>query len=314
MIPVEYAYVWKEEQDILAEIASGVPVGGVIVEIGTALGGTARIFHEATRGRGVRIYSIDMYPSPRATENLKDTDVRLVGESSVSFSRRWGREIGNPVDLLYIDGDHRFHGIYQDFHAWIPFVRPGGMAVFHDYDPPERGGLAHLGVQVLLDAILEKGLLSDVRHRYKMLSGRIPGQHVEAVGHQDCFRAFLRIGSAVRDVCGELLRHSIQVGMEALRHRLIPFSSLSACYAVAWALERDFECLDAMACSFHEFRHWTEVLSTSEHALGKSRFPWDAESMDVPEEAEELSKAVAAEQVRLVSLSRILEALVGWKP
>jgi hypothetical protein len=224
-----------------------------------------------------------------------------------------GREIGNPVDLLYIDGDHRFHGIYQDFHAWIRLYAPVAwlfsMTTIHP-----SGAAWPIWGSGPADAILEKGLLSDVRHRYKMLSGRIPGQHVEAVGHQDCFRAFLRIGSAVRDVCGELFRHSIQEGMEALRHRLIPFSSLSACYAVAWALERDFECLDAMACSFHEFRHWTEVLSTSEHALGKSRFPWDAESMDVPEEAEELSKAVAAEQVRLVSLSRILEALVGWKP
>lgn len=314
MIPIEYAYVWKEEQEILAQIAAGVPEGGVIVEIGTALGGTARIFHEATRRRGVRIFSIDLCPSVRAAENLKDTDVRLIHQSSASFSRVWGREISAPIDFLYVDGDHSFLGIQEDFNAWIPFVRPGGTVAFHDYDPPERRGVVHLGVQVFLDAVLGKGFLGGVRHRYKLLSGLVPAEPFGPIGHRDGFEALLKLGARVREECRVLFDDSIRAGIERLRSRRVPLSSLSACYAVSWALERDFECLDSMARSFREFRHWAEVLSTGEHALGRSPFPWDPEEMAVPGNAEGLSRLVAAEQLRLVSLLRILGTLVEWKP
>jgi Methyltransferase domain len=45
---------------------------------------------------------------------------------------------GDPVDLLFIDGDHTFEGVKADYDLYSPLVRPGGLVAFHDIcDHPE---------------------------------------------------------------------------------------------------------------------------------------------------------------------------------
>jgi len=36
------------------------------------------------------------------------------------------------VDLLFIDGDHRYDGVKSDFELYQPLVRKGGYIIFHD--------------------------------------------------------------------------------------------------------------------------------------------------------------------------------------
>jgi predicted O-methyltransferase YrrM len=40
--------------------------------------------------------------------------------------------IREPIDLLYIDGDHRYAGVKFDFDHLAPKVRPEGLVLFHD--------------------------------------------------------------------------------------------------------------------------------------------------------------------------------------
>lgn len=37
-----------------------------------------------------------------------------------------------PLDYLFIDGDHTYDGVKRDFELYAPFVRRGGIIVFHD--------------------------------------------------------------------------------------------------------------------------------------------------------------------------------------
>ena len=37
-----------------------------------------------------------------------------------------------PIDLLFVDGDHREEGVRADFEHWSPHVRVGGHVLFHD--------------------------------------------------------------------------------------------------------------------------------------------------------------------------------------
>lgn len=39
---------------------------------------------------------------------------------------------GDPVDLLFIDGDHSYAGEIADYRAYEPFVRRGGIIALHD--------------------------------------------------------------------------------------------------------------------------------------------------------------------------------------
>ena len=38
----------------------------------------------------------------------------------------------DPVDVLYIDGDHTLEGVSADYEAYRGLVRPGGMIILHD--------------------------------------------------------------------------------------------------------------------------------------------------------------------------------------
>lgn len=39
-----------------------------------------------------------------------------------------------PIDFIFIDGDHQDHSILEDCHDWLPVIREGGLAAFHDYN------------------------------------------------------------------------------------------------------------------------------------------------------------------------------------
>ena len=37
-----------------------------------------------------------------------------------------------PIDLLFLDGDHSYEAVACDYRDWAPRVRPGGFLVLHD--------------------------------------------------------------------------------------------------------------------------------------------------------------------------------------
>jgi len=59
---------------------------------------------------------------------------------------RGGRLLaGEPLDFLFIDGEHTYEGVKQDVEAYSPFVTAGGLVVFHDMasHPRRLGGDVH---------------------------------------------------------------------------------------------------------------------------------------------------------------------------
>ena len=71
---------------------------------------------------------------------------------------------GNPVDVLFIDGDHSYEGVLADWLLYNPLVRKGGIVAFHDAQL--RG--PSLGVADLLDK-LEAGTLDGQRYAVKKI-------------------------------------------------------------------------------------------------------------------------------------------------
>ena len=45
---------------------------------------------------------------------------------------------GEKVDMLFIDGDHKYAGVKSDWLNYSPFVRDGGYVIFHDVKPPHK--------------------------------------------------------------------------------------------------------------------------------------------------------------------------------
>ena len=46
------------------------------------------------------------------------------------------------MEFLFIDGDHSYEGVKDDFSKYAKFVKPGGIVAFHDIvpGPPENVG------------------------------------------------------------------------------------------------------------------------------------------------------------------------------
>lgn len=133
--------------------ARSLPAGSSIVEIGSHFGKSTIVLASAASD-GVDVIAIDPHlsgPYASATDadgeavhaafhaNLKhagvDGKVRHIRRPSQS-SEALGSVYG-PVDLLYVDGDHRYDRARDDLRLWGPRVRPGGSLFVHDcYSSP----------------------------------------------------------------------------------------------------------------------------------------------------------------------------------
>ena len=49
---------------------------------------------------------------------------------------------GQLLDFLFIDGDHTFAGVQQDFESYRSLVRRGGLIAFHDIAAPNDASAA----------------------------------------------------------------------------------------------------------------------------------------------------------------------------
>jgi predicted O-methyltransferase YrrM len=123
------------EATALAECVYRLPKDPVIINIG-ANEGRSTIAMLETRPDAF-IFSIDLKPWREEKMNLIKLGldprrvVRVLGNSS---KMDWPY----LVDMIYVDGDHRFNGIEADCKNWLDKVIPGGLIVFHDYIP--KGG------------------------------------------------------------------------------------------------------------------------------------------------------------------------------
>jgi cephalosporin hydroxylase len=122
----------------LAEAVRGIEPR-TILEIGTAHGGTLLIWAQIARERvitcdlhiaGHRRELYRRYPPPGSGCRVE----ALEGDShSPAFQARVRDTLaGQPVDFLFIDGDHSDAGVTADWQDYRGLVRPGGLVGFHD--------------------------------------------------------------------------------------------------------------------------------------------------------------------------------------
>ena len=85
--------------------------------------------HEGKRER--RVISIDPHPTAEAQSLIEEAGLT----SYVAFVNHRSDEVqlSGQIDLLFIDGDHSLEGCAKDVLKYVPFVRPGGYFILHDY-------------------------------------------------------------------------------------------------------------------------------------------------------------------------------------
>lgn len=124
----------------------------VVVEIGVAGGGTLAEWCRITSLTG-QVIGIDtpegIYGGEAALTAFELGMIRqgtqtvevVEGDSHDPrvFNRLGELLDGEPVDFLFIDGDHTYTGVKRDWEMYAPLVREGGCVAFHDIvpHPPE---------------------------------------------------------------------------------------------------------------------------------------------------------------------------------
>jgi predicted O-methyltransferase YrrM len=120
-----------------------------VLEIGTYKGGTLFVFSQVAAANAT-VISVD-FPTTlygklyRAWQELLFRRLTRKGQS-LFFLRKDSHKPetlagiqdilqGHKLDFLFIDGDHSYEGVREDFKMYAPLVRDGGLIAFHDITP-----------------------------------------------------------------------------------------------------------------------------------------------------------------------------------
>jgi len=143
-----YHYLVDGEVEFLQELASSLSADPVVVNIGAGVGTSCLTFLEARWD--INVVTVDNQaeePPVDSGSSLRKEEaaVREAGMWCQRYDQVHGdsKEIGktwpDPVDMVFVDGDHSYGGCRGDIEAWAPHVRTGGVIAIHDYDALHRG-------------------------------------------------------------------------------------------------------------------------------------------------------------------------------
>jgi predicted O-methyltransferase YrrM len=129
-----------DEAALLFRLARDVQ-RGPIVEIGRFKGGSTLVFATALPD-GAELWSYDFHVALRPDMPGSELDAELrealdrfgLGAKVHLFvaDSRTAEPPPEPLELLFVDGDHSYEGAKADYERWRAFLRPGGHLLFHD--------------------------------------------------------------------------------------------------------------------------------------------------------------------------------------
>ncbi len=159
MRPIPHLILWRlglaraetqtteAERDCLARYAKG---RARLVEIGVWHGVTTRRLRAAMTHDGW-LYAVDPYAkgrlgfsaqryiAQRTVQKVRNGNVRWVRQTGQAAGKAHAAAGGDPVDFVFIDGDHSYDGLRGDWEAWVDLIAPGGLVTLHDSrSTPER--------------------------------------------------------------------------------------------------------------------------------------------------------------------------------
>ncbi|MFH1308286.1 MAG: class I SAM-dependent methyltransferase [archaeon] len=119
----------NNEAELLFNLAKNVK-NGVIVEIGSYKGKSALALG---RGAKVKVYTVDCDKSnlKELNDNIKKAKLKNIISIS-KYSKEAAESFNDKIGMLFIDGNHSYESISEDFLSWKDKVISGGIIAFHD--------------------------------------------------------------------------------------------------------------------------------------------------------------------------------------
>jgi predicted O-methyltransferase YrrM len=148
----------KGQERWLFDTARSLPKRATIVEIGAYLGRSTACLALGCKGTETHIFSIDLFggvyddvrnsPSREKFDRsfLDDWEENMGSLGVLNYvtpiqgdSRQVAKGWKDPIDMLFIDGSHKFEDVIDDFRNFFPYVVNGGIVGIHDVTPSWPG-------------------------------------------------------------------------------------------------------------------------------------------------------------------------------
>lgn len=139
-----FTHLTIQEKYVLNRLAKRIAQQGGknFLEIGSYLGASSIVIASALTSMKQKLYCVDTWENDAMTEGKRDT-FREFSDNVSNFSSLIvplrgtsldkSLNFSESLDYIFFDGDHSYEGIKSDVDAWLPRLRPGGIAIFHDY-------------------------------------------------------------------------------------------------------------------------------------------------------------------------------------
>lgn len=125
-----------------------------VIEVGVARGGTTRLLLDLVGEDGI-VIGLDRKKSSIANDVRDHSRFHLIqGASNDPRTLKKVKALTERVDFLFIDGDHSPYGVMRDSETYLPLLRPGGLAVWHDVRRESPEGIKQSWYGVLKPRLL----------------------------------------------------------------------------------------------------------------------------------------------------------------
>ena len=192
--------IGRDVGELLYDYATAVPADCAIVELGSYRGkSTCYLATGSKESNGARVYAVDAWseevsawrssvlselPSPLFDDFLRqitkaDVEEIVTPVRSLTALAADGYN-GEPVALLYIDGDHHKEAALADFRAWRRHLTDDAVVIFDDYGVTKNVGVTE-AVTILrksgefLDPEQQAGGRLAVGKPGSVIGARVPG-------------------------------------------------------------------------------------------------------------------------------------------
>lgn len=161
-----FHYLWPDEVGMLKDLARSLPADPTVVNIGAGAGTSGLAFAESRKDLHLFTIDVQRESSPFGCLEAERQVLIDAGFDVTSYHTRfhqlcadsknvglgwlvardiqvqgwpdavWGYGM-QPVDMVFVDGDHSYEGCRGDMHHWLPNIKPGGILAVHDYGKAE---------------------------------------------------------------------------------------------------------------------------------------------------------------------------------
>jgi predicted O-methyltransferase YrrM len=146
----------------------------VVVEIGSARGRSTCAMALACRQNGVgKVYAIDPHTENDWSEGYGNSTMAFLTARLAEYELTPWCEVMRmtsseaaagwnlPIDMIFIDGDHTYEGVEQDFDSFRPWFTSRALVVFHDtlweYEQDDQEQRPNIGVPRYMEKLRAEG-------------------------------------------------------------------------------------------------------------------------------------------------------------